>query len=75
MSKLQTRLARKDNFKDAAMSRNKSNFNFKKFLTSNPNWVHMKGQLDPEIKKKFIAHAKIEYKEHMTKMNNKKENK
>ena len=75
MSKLQTRLARKDNFKDAAMSRNKSNFNFKKFLTSNPNWVHMKGQLDPEIKKKIIAHAKIEYKEHITKMNNKKENK
>ena len=50
-------------------------FTFKKFLTSNPNWMHMKGQLDPEIKKKFIAHAKIEFKEHMTKMNNKMESK
>ena len=75
MSKLQNYLARKDFFKDSALTRKQTNFTFKKFLTSNPNWAHMKGQLDPDIRQKFIAHARIEYKEHLTKLNNKMESK
>lgn len=71
VNRLRGRLERKDNFKDMSLGRSQSDFTFKKFLTSNPNWAHMKGQLDPVIKRKFIAFAKVEYKEHVAKLRNK----